>query len=536
MMQEGGHTGQGERLRILVVDDEAPIARTLTQMLDRMAFDVRSANSGEEALNRMAESPSDILITDITMPGMSGLVLAEHVARLYSDTIIIGMTGYGHIEMAVDFMKLGGVDFLQKPVEKAVLKLSIESAADRWRLRQELKKTHEALRQKNRDLQEEIAERERSEKALRESRQKYRDVFNNAPLGILHTSLEGQILRVNPSLAAMLGYRSPDDMISSITDLRKQAFARPGQFNEIVEIVLNKDGWQKFEICCIHKQGAVVITALTLHGVRDDQGQILYIEGFMEDVTENKKREEAFIMEMTRAKELYNLILEPRLPDMPGVQARVKCLPAEHVGGDVVEFLQINPKQFLIFLADVTGHGIPAAMTANTLKTLFREIAKTETDPGVVFQHLNRTMSRIILPDDMIALFCGRVDLEHMTLVYYFSGLPFPIIYRNQEMIRLMPTGFPIGVMDESSIGTRMMEIRPGDMLVAFTDGIVEAKSKTGQVFGNEGVEASIRKSPHPDRVVDTIFQDACRFQEKDSFRDDVIVISLNLLGGKSPK
>jgi len=396
---------QKQELRLLIVDDEPAVAELILYTLSKMPYQVRTANSGSEALTLMREEPVDILITDINMPDMSGLQLTEKVLGIYPDALVIALTGYGDIDVVVEFMRCGGIDFLQKPVNKAALRFSLESATERYRLNQKLKVADEALRQKNIALEQEIAERRRSQEALQESERKYREVFENAPFGIYQASSEGKVIRVNPAMARMLGYASPDEMVSSVTDIGRQIYVHPDQRKKRLEKFLEHNGWMTIKDMFFRKDKTTVILKVTARAVRNNAGGSFYLEGFVEDITEREQQKAAFRLEMDRAKESYELIAEPQLPLMPGVKIHVKCLPAERIGGDVLEIMEVDEKKFLLFLADVTGHGIPAAMTASTLKMLFKEIAETSIRPSDICRHLNKTIYKIILPDEIIAVF-----------------------------------------------------------------------------------------------------------------------------------
>ncbi|MDD3119354.1 MAG: protein kinase [Victivallales bacterium] len=121
-----------QRLSILLVDDEPAIVDLFRLWLTGMPYDVFSVNSGAEALALMAGHPCNILIADVMMPGISGLDLLRRVKARYPGTQLIIVTGHGNVDMAVDALKLGAVDFLQKPVEKDKFRATIKCAAEKY--------------------------------------------------------------------------------------------------------------------------------------------------------------------------------------------------------------------------------------------------------------------------------------------------------------------------------------------------------------------------------------------------------------------
>jgi len=118
-------------LKVLLVDDEEGFVRTLSQRLELrdMASDV--ALSGEEALSLIAEEPPDVMVLDLTMPGMGGLAVLEHVKRVVPKVQVIILTGHGSPEEEAEARRLGASDYLNKPVEVRDLMKSVHSAGRR---------------------------------------------------------------------------------------------------------------------------------------------------------------------------------------------------------------------------------------------------------------------------------------------------------------------------------------------------------------------------------------------------------------------
>lgn len=124
-------------VRILVVDDE-DIVRTL--LLDTLSLDdyrVKTAKDGADAIKQIEKEPFEIVITDLKMPGMSGLELLRHTLKINPDVCVIVMTAYGTVESAVSAMKQGAYDYICKPFELDEIKIIVEKAVERlWLLQQ----------------------------------------------------------------------------------------------------------------------------------------------------------------------------------------------------------------------------------------------------------------------------------------------------------------------------------------------------------------------------------------------------------------
>ncbi len=136
-----------KRLKILLVDDEVDFINGLARLLsvEFQDLEVLTADGGRPALVMLAKSAVDLLITDLQMPEMNGLLLMAEVRRLYPDTKVIILTGYGTIEKAVEAVRHGAFDFLTKPVAAEQLYRSVGKAADFIRLEWENRRLRELL-------------------------------------------------------------------------------------------------------------------------------------------------------------------------------------------------------------------------------------------------------------------------------------------------------------------------------------------------------------------------------------------------------
>jgi DNA-binding NtrC family response regulator len=132
-----------ERRSVLVVDDEKNIRLTMSRALEDGDVDVLTADTGEEALAAMAGRNVDVVLLDLRMPGMDGIDVLRRVAREHPNTRVIIITAYGTVERAVEAMKLGAVDFLEKPVTPAEVRGRVAELLDRGRVREEAARSYD---------------------------------------------------------------------------------------------------------------------------------------------------------------------------------------------------------------------------------------------------------------------------------------------------------------------------------------------------------------------------------------------------------
>ncbi|MDO8142246.1 MAG: response regulator, partial [Candidatus Brocadiales bacterium] len=149
------HTPQAT---ILVVDDEPYVLESVALLLDRFDFSVRTCGHPEEALRKLKSNKVDVVLTDIKMPGMSGIELLGEIRKVNTEIPVILMTAYAELDMAIDAIKNGAFDFIIKPFKSQYLVRCIERAVEHGRLRQMEKNYKQVLEETVRKRTQELAE------------------------------------------------------------------------------------------------------------------------------------------------------------------------------------------------------------------------------------------------------------------------------------------------------------------------------------------------------------------------------------------
>ncbi|OPY75390.1 MAG: Oxygen sensor histidine kinase NreB [Syntrophorhabdus sp. PtaU1.Bin058] len=150
-----------------------------------------------------------------------------------------------------------------------------------------------------------ITERKLAEEALQRSEEQYRNIFNDAILGIYQTTPEGRFLNLNPALTRMLGYNKPAELINSVDDLSIQIYANPEDRGIFREILLHEGVVEKFETQLRRKSGEIIWVSINAHVVKDTYGNIVCFEGTVENITERRRVEEAIRLSEERFRNLY---------------------------------------------------------------------------------------------------------------------------------------------------------------------------------------------------------------------------------------
>ena len=136
-----------------------------------------------------------------------------------------------------------------------------------------------------------ITERKRAAEALDASEKKFRSIFEAAPFGIFQSTPEGRLLSVNPVGTRMFGYESPEAFVAAATDMSRQLFVSPGQRQKMVHAALGCEGFVRREVEYRRKDGSVFIANLYMRAVRGQGSERVFVEGFVEDITQRKQAE-----------------------------------------------------------------------------------------------------------------------------------------------------------------------------------------------------------------------------------------------------
>lgn len=151
----------------------------------------------------------------------------------------------------------------------------------------------EELEQLNKILELRIQQLQEAEKALAESEKKYRGIFENALEGIFQASPEGYFHSASPSMAQILGYEDSQELIQSITDIETQLCADKGRIVELRKMLEHQDSVKNFECRLTRKNGELIWALIQARALRNEDGKLVSMEGFVQDITVRKKAEEA---------------------------------------------------------------------------------------------------------------------------------------------------------------------------------------------------------------------------------------------------
>jgi sigma-B regulation protein RsbU (phosphoserine phosphatase) len=218
---------------------------------------------------------------------------------------------------------------------------------------------------------------------------------------------------------------------------------------------------------------------------------------------------------LEQAKEFQASLMPVAFPRTPGVSCGVRYMPSEVLGGDFYDFYSLSEQSVALMLADVFGHGVLAAMRTGIVKSLFTEAVREDPSPASVLRTINKGMNRFG-GESPLTLFYGVLDPDEMSLCYANAGHPGPLLYRSgSEMVMLDSSAPLLGAKIPLPKHPEMkVEVAPGDTLVLYTDGIIEAINREHHWFGMDRLKRIVKEriEQTPPVLADEICRAARRF------------------------
>jgi sigma-B regulation protein RsbU (phosphoserine phosphatase) len=233
--------------------------------------------------------------------------------------------------------------------------------------------------------------------------------------------------------------------------------------------------------------------------------------------------------------------LQMGLLPLPGLTSGMRYthryLPAEGIGGDIYAVLPLLDGSVAFMIADVSGHGVTAALISAMVKTFFESQMRFGQGPLAWAQAMNRDLARSTLSEQFATAFLARLDPAHSTMQYVAAGHPAPLLIHQgtsggrRHLSCLGGKGFMLGIDEALPFVEQVCPFEPGDRLVYYTDGLVEVEREDRQYLGEEGlVEICSDLPADGEQAADTIIERATAFNHPAPFADDVTLVVLDRL------
>ena len=279
--------------RILIVDDEKSIRVTLAEFLREAGHEVFAEENAAAATARLGQLAFDVVVSDIVLPGISGVELLQTIRAQAPEAQVIMMTGEPTVETAVAAVRAGAHDYLTKPIGKPMFLRSVEHAVRVKTLLDEKHRLEAANREYQTGLERMVEERTRS---LRESETRLRNLaraVEQSPVSIVITDRAGHIEFVNPKFTQVSGYTAKEALGQNPRFL-KSGETPAELYRQMWKTLLAGQEWRG-EFHNKRKDGALFWESASISPVRDDAGEITHFIAVKEDLSEKKSLEAQFL-------------------------------------------------------------------------------------------------------------------------------------------------------------------------------------------------------------------------------------------------
>jgi sigma-B regulation protein RsbU (phosphoserine phosphatase) len=233
-------------------------------------------------------------------------------------------------------------------------------------------------------------------------------------------------------------------------------------------------------------------------------------------------------MTLRRVRKLQ-LELAPRARTLlEGGEAACTSTPCEHATGDYVDVLPLGRGRIALVVGDVAGHGVEAALFAFAARAMLRWGLAGDDDLPAVVARANRQLCRDMSGGRFLTLFAGVHDAARGTLEYVNAGHVPALVAGSGGAIReLERTGLPLGLMEDARHDVRRVPFGPDDLLLAYTDGLTEARGEGDAFFGLEGVKATLLGAARrPSEQLRAVTDALLAFAGEDAASDDLTLLA----------
>ncbi len=232
--------------------------------------------------------------------------------------------------------------------------------------------------------------------------------------------------------------------------------------------------------------------------------------------------------ELQTAREIQRSLLPSTMPEVRGLRFHARYDPATSVAGDLYAFLRVDDDHIGVLVADVSGHGVPAALIASMVKVAVSSQSRLADDPAAMLQELDRTLRREVRREFVTATYLW-FDMSRREVVVTNAGHAPPLLFRSGAFTDLGEAGVLLGRFANATRRATRSELLAGDRIVAFTDGIIEARNSRDEQFGEERLQEIIRRaSRDAATLAETVFAEVHRWRGDDA--DDLTIVVVDVV------
>jgi len=246
------------------------------------------------------------------------------------------------------------------------------------------------------------------------------------------------------------------------------------------------------------KSGRRIPLQVSVAPIRDGEGNVIGGVETFRDMSDQ-------LDDFQRAARIQALCLQRQVPDDPRIRFRTRYVPHDVVGGDFYAIGRLDDDRYGVLLADVTGHGVPAALYTMCISSLWDNHHGLLADPCRFAHTINQKLRTLIVEDEPFAAgLCALIDLQARVVRLVGAGNPGPLLFsRDGQCSQIRCCGLPFGCIKDAPYTERQTAVNAGDTMLFFTDGAVEIKNHAGARLDVPGLIDILRGLGYPDAEVD---------------------------------
>ena len=239
--------------------------------------------------------------------------------------------------------------------------------------------------------------------------------------------------------------------------------------------------------------------------------------------------------ELELSQVVQRALLPQHAPHIAGVEVAAFNRPAEIIGGDYFDFFKFRDGADGLVIADVSGHGVSAAMFVSSMQAAIQMMAPDAASPAEILERLNRFYIHNVRFTTFVTIFLARYDADTRTLTYVNSGHnPPAVVCRDGDTVHWLTRTAPaVGLAEHYFPRTESITLASGDALLLYTDGLTEAINNKMEQFGQEGLAELLLQNAHR-RAADMLHvvrQKLSVFGDNRPLTDDLAMVALKVLG-----
>ncbi|MFN8414056.1 MAG: SpoIIE family protein phosphatase [Anaerolineales bacterium] len=237
--------------------------------------------------------------------------------------------------------------------------------------------------------------------------------------------------------------------------------------------------------------------------------------------------------ELQVAADIQLSILPDELPKIVGINFGARMLPARQVGGDFYDVFNISENHIGVLIGDVADKGIPSALFMARTHALIMAEADVDLSAGEVMRLVNKHITRLQKSSQFVTVLYGIYDLQTNEFSYARAGHEPPLILHVDGSVERIPhsPGMALGLWDEITLDERVIQLKHGDSLLMYTDGLTDCRDPKGEAFGLERIKELFSKlsERNAQGISDELLETLLRYQDGSKQDDDVTLVTIQV-------